>query len=60
MAVAFSGGVSHAHLQLAAIIKESLINSEIPRQTDVPPFSTTDKLLKMKNKSKLHFDLFLL
>jgi len=40
--------------------KEALKNSEILQHMGVLPFSVTDKLLKMKNKSKLHFDLFLL
>jgi hypothetical protein len=47
----------HRHHSLNSS-KETLINSEFPRDTDMPPFSITGKLLKMKNKSKSHFDLF--
>jgi len=39
---------------------ETLIYSEFPRHTDVPPFSTDDKLLKMKKKAKSHLAFFVL
>jgi len=41
-------------------IKETLINSEFPQHMDVLPFSVADMPLKMKNKIKSHFILFVL
>ena len=41
-------------------IKATLIYSEFPQHMDVLPFSVADKSLKMKNKIKSHFILFVL
>jgi len=40
--------------------KETLMNSEFPQHMNVLPFSMADKPLKMKNKIKSHFILFVL
>jgi len=50
----------HTHPDLINKAKESLNFSEVLWHRDVPAFSITAKLLKMKNKPKSHFDLFLL
>jgi hypothetical protein len=44
------GTAKHQTLPLSA--KEPLKNSEVPRHTDVPPFSMTYQSLKMQTKAK--------